>query len=129
MGFQQLLLILLGTIVVIIAIVIGINLFATSAVETNRDQLISDLNYLSADAQAYYKKQTEYGGGGQSFTGWEFPEYFKNYEAGKIKAKIKKKGNEVKITATGTEIGMDGKKIVKIEVKVKPTSITIKIKN
>ena len=128
MGYQHLLLILLGTIVVIIAIVIGMNLFTTSAVETNRDQLISDLNTLSADAQIYYKKQAEYGGGNKSFTGWEIPDFYKNYESGKIKAKIKSKGNEVKITAIGTEIGRNGKK-VKIEAKVKPTSITIKIKN
>ena len=128
MGHQQLLLILLGTIVVIIAIVIGLNLFTSSAVETNRDQLISDLNYLSADAQLYYKKQAEYGGGNESFNGWEIPDFYKNYESGKIKAKIKSGGNEVKITATGTEIGRNGKK-VKVEAIVKPTSIKIKIKN
>ena len=128
MGQQQLLLIALGIIVVGIAVAVGMNQFSTSAVEANRDRLISDLNFLSVVAQAYYKKPASYGGGGQSFTGWEFPDYFKNYESGKIKAKIKKGGNEVKIIATGTEIGVDGKK-VKIEAKVKPTSITIKIKN
>jgi hypothetical protein len=128
MGHQQLLLILLGTIVVIIAIVIGLTLFTTSAVETNRDQLISDLNYLSADAQSYYKKQAEYGGGDGNFSGWEITDFYKNYESGKIKAKIKSGGNEVKITANGTEIGRNGKK-VKVVAIVKPTSIEIKIKN
>ena len=128
MGYQQLLLILLGTIVVIVAIVIGLTLFTTSAVETNRDQLISDLNTLSADAQLYYKKQVEYGGGDGNFTGWEITDFYKNYESGKIKAKIKSGGNEVKITANGTEIGRNGKK-VKVEAIVKPTSIEIKIKN
>jgi len=58
----------------------------------------------------------------------EFPEYFKNYEAGKIKVVIIKNGNEVKILATGTEKGRDGKK-VKVDAKVKPTSFTIEIKN
>ena len=129
MGQQQLLLIVLGTIVVGIAVAVGMNQFSSSSVEANRDQLISDLNFLSIVAQAYYKKPASYGGGGNSYTGWEFPEYFKNYEAGKIKVKIKKKGNEVKITAAGTEIGMDGKKVVKVEIKVKPTGIKIKIKN
>ena len=129
MGQQQLLLIVLGTIVVGIAVAVGMNQFSSSSVEANRDQLISDLNFLSVVAQAYYKKPASYGGGGNSYTGWEFPDYFKNYESGKIKAKIKKKGNEVKITATGTEIGMDGKKVVKVEIKVKPTGIKIKIKN
>ncbi len=128
MGQQQLLLIALGIIVVGIAVVVGINQFSTSAAEANRDQLISDLNFLSVVAQAYYKKPASYGGGGLSFTGWEFPEYFKNYEAGKIKVVIIKNGNEVKIMATGTEKGRDGKK-VKVDAKVKPTSFTIEIKN
>jgi len=128
MGRQQLLLIMLGTIVVIIAIVIGITLFSTSAVESNREQLISDLNYLSADAQTYYKKQAEYGGGNESFVGWDIPDFYKNYEGGKIKAEIESNGNQVEITAIGTEIGMNGKK-VKIKAKVKPTSFKIEIKN
>ena len=91
MGQQQLLLIVLGTIVVGIAVAVGMNQFSSSSVEANRDQLISDLNFLSVVAQAYYKKPASYGGGGQSCAGWEFPEYFKNYEAGKIKAKINKR--------------------------------------
>ena len=112
-----------------IAVAVGMNQFSTSAAEANRDQLILDLNFLSVAAQSYYKKQASYGGGGQSFTGLELPEYFKDYEIGKIKAKIKKKGNEVIIKATGTKIGMDGKKVVLIEAEVKATSFKIKIKN
>ena len=129
MGQQQLYLLVLAIILVGIAVVVGMDQFSTSVAEANRDQLISDLNFLSVVAQGYFKKPASYGGGDQSFTGWEFPEYFKDYESGKIKAKIKKKGNEVTIKATGTEIGRDGKKVVKIEAKVKATSFKIKIKN
>ena len=129
MSQQQLLLIALGIILVGISIAVGMNQFSSSAVEANQDRLISDLNFLSVVAQAYYKMPASYGGGGQSFTGWEFPEYFKNYESGKIKANISLRGDVIKITATGTEIGMDGKKKVEIELKVKPTIIKIKINN
>jgi ribosomal protein L24 len=38
-----------------------------------------------------------------------------------------KKGDEVKLTSTGTKIGKKGK-LLKVEAKVKPTSIEIKIK-
>jgi len=128
-GQQQLYLLVLAIILVGIAVAVGMNRFSTSAAEANRDQLILDLNFLSVAAQSYYKKQASYGGGGQSFTGWELPEYFKDYEIGKIRIKIKKRRNEVTIKATGTEIGRDGKKVVNIEAKVKATSFKIKIKN
>ena len=128
MGQQQLLLILLGTIVVGIAVIVGINLFSASVTDTNRDQLVSDLTSLGSIAQAYYKKPVEYGGGNRSFKGWEIPDFYKNYEGGKIKVVFIKNGNEVKITATGTEKGRDGKK-VKIRANVNSTSFTIKIIN
>ena len=128
MGQQQLLLIVLGTIVVGIAVIVGINLFSASVTDTNRDQLVSDLTSLGSIAQAYYKKPVELGGGNRSFKGWKIPDSYKNYEGGKIKVVFIKNGNEVKITATGTEKGRDGKK-VKIRANVNSTSFTIKIIN
>ena len=35
--------------------------------------MIIDLNYLASDAQAYYKKTQTYGGGDQSFMGYDIP--------------------------------------------------------
>ncbi len=67
MGHQQLLLIMLGTIVVICAIAIGINLLSASAPDINRDHVISVLTTLSSDVHAYYKKQINFGGGGGSY--------------------------------------------------------------
>ncbi|NNJ53464.1 MAG: hypothetical protein HKP17_09850, partial [Ignavibacteriaceae bacterium] len=49
--------IVLSAIVVALAVAAGITIFQSSAVEANRDQVISDLMGLSTDAQAYYKKQ------------------------------------------------------------------------
>jgi len=88
---QQLLLIALGTVAVGIAVVVGINLFSTSATESNRDQIISVLTALGSDAQAYYKKEKLYVGGGGTFSGWEIPESFKKHKNRKkyIKAKVK----------------------------------------
>jgi len=119
----------LGVIVVGIAVAVEINLFSASATETNRDELVSALTSLSAMAQEYYQKPAMLGGGNKKFKGWKIPKFYKNFESGKIKAKVNKKGNEVTITATGTAIGNDGKKKVKIEAKVKSTSFKIKILN
>lgn len=67
MGQQQLLLIVLGIIIVGIAIAVGVNMFQQSAVDTNRQAVISDLANLAAKAQRYYRTPHELGGGAQTF--------------------------------------------------------------
>ena len=67
MGQQQLLLIVLGIIIVGIAIAVGVNMFQQSAVDTNRQSMISDLTNLAAKAQRYYRTPQELGGGAQNF--------------------------------------------------------------
>jgi Tfp pilus assembly protein PilE len=67
MGQQQLLLIVLGVIIVGIAIAVGISMFKSNAVTSNRDQVINDLNNLAAKAQQYFRKPATMAGGGQSF--------------------------------------------------------------
>ena len=71
MGQQQLLLIVLGIIIVGIAIAVGVNMFQQSAVDTNRQSMISDLTNLAAKAQRYYRTPQELGGGAQDFNGFE----------------------------------------------------------
>ena len=129
MGHQQLLLIILVIVVVLAAIVIGINLFNSNSVESNRDQIISNLVTLSADAQAYYKKQTQYGGGAGSYEGWTIPDYFSKYESGKIKVKIKQKGTKVVLIGTGIEKGKNGNRKVRIKATVTQSGTTIDITN
>jgi len=81
MGQQQLLLIVLGVIIVGIAVVVGINVFTASSVNSNRDAVIADLTTLASMAQQYYRKPIAMGGGGQSFdastgsngTAWAIP--------------------------------------------------------
>jgi Tfp pilus assembly protein PilE len=67
MGQQQLLLIVLGIIIVGIAIAVGVNMFQQSAVDSNRQNVISDLTNLAAKAQRFYRTPTELGGGAQNF--------------------------------------------------------------
>ena len=71
MGQQQLLLIVLGVIIVGIAIAVGISMFKSNAMSSNRDQVINDLNNLAAKAQQFYRKPTAMAGGGQTFTGFK----------------------------------------------------------
>lgn len=67
MGQQQLLLIVLGIIIVGIAIAVGVNMFQASAVDSNRQNVISDLTNLAAKAQRFYRTPQELGGGAQNF--------------------------------------------------------------
>lgn len=68
MGQQQLLLIILATIIVGIAVAGGVVLFRTQAVNAARDAVALDLEDLAARAHAYYRKPRNMGGGQSSFT-------------------------------------------------------------
>ena len=114
MGQQQLLLIVLGVIVVGIAVALGLSATTSYAVSSNRDMLITDMVNLSNMAMAYYRKPKLLGGGGHSFDGWEMPDYYKKYENGKIKFTNQANKNRIRFVGQGTEIGNDGKNVVKI---------------
>ncbi|MGD8428492.1 MAG: hypothetical protein PVH63_12745 [Balneolaceae bacterium] len=72
MGQQQLLLVILVTIIVGIATVVAINTFSSAADSANMDAVRQDLASIAASAQGYYMKPTMLGGGGKDFTGMTF---------------------------------------------------------
>ena len=67
MGQQQLLIIILGTIIVGIAVAFGITMFIDSSVSANRDAVCNDLISLAARAQEFYRRPASLNGGGNSF--------------------------------------------------------------
>ena len=69
MGQQQLLLIVLGTIIVGVAVVVGINMFTTGAINAERDALLQDVNNIASTAAAYWRKPAALGGGARDFSG------------------------------------------------------------
>src|SRR5215470_10767108 len=71
MGQQQLLLIILGVIIVGIAIAVGISMFSSSSVQSNKDAIVNDLNNLAADAYQYKIRPTTMGGGGGTYGGYK----------------------------------------------------------
>jgi len=68
MGQQQLLLVILVTIIVGIATVVAINTFSAAADSANLDAVRQDVATIAASAQGFYMKPTMLGGGGQDFT-------------------------------------------------------------
>lgn len=69
MGQQQLLLIILGVIIVGIAIAVGISMFSSSSIQSNKDAIINDMNNLAANAYQFRIRPTTMGGGGGTYTG------------------------------------------------------------
>lgn len=67
MGQQQLLLIILVTILVGIATVVAINVFTEAQEQSNQEAIILDMTSAVPDARAYLKKPVMLGGGGGSF--------------------------------------------------------------
>jgi len=72
MGQQQLLLVILVTIIVGIATVVAINTFSSAADSANLDAVRQDVASIAASAQGYYMKPDMLGGGGQNFADMTF---------------------------------------------------------
>lgn len=72
MGQQQLLLVILVTIIVGIATVVAINTFSSAADSANVDSARQDVLSIAAAAQQFYMKPTALEGGGQSFSNIDF---------------------------------------------------------
>ncbi len=134
MGQQQLLLIVLGVIIVGIAVVVGINVFTASAIEANRNAVMSDLTNLASMAQQHYRKPVAMAGGGNTFDGsgstpkgtkWSIPTQLVTTANGTYSATVK--AQSVVLVGEGTE--KNGKSVVKVTMTVTPTSFSSKVDN
>jgi hypothetical protein len=72
MGQQQLLLLILASIIVGVAVLIGVNMFQENAAQANMDGVTQDCLTIAARAQAWYRRPAQMGGGGQAWTGIDF---------------------------------------------------------
>ncbi len=72
MGQQQLLLVILVTIIVGIATVVAINTFGAAADQANIDAVNNDIAALASAAQGYYMRPGMLGGGGRTFDDLSF---------------------------------------------------------
>lgn len=82
MGQQQLILIVLCTIIVGVAIAVGLVIFAGDSTLANRDNLMSDVTIIISNARAYYIRPGNLGGGNNSFIGYTIPLRISSTEAG-----------------------------------------------
>jgi hypothetical protein len=78
MGNQQIIILVLGTIIVAVALAVGITTFRAYHVQSVGDQVQETLLTIVAEARTYYEKPTALGGGGGSFLGYRMPGYLQN---------------------------------------------------
>jgi hypothetical protein len=114
-GQQQLLLIVLAMIIVGIAVVFSITLFRQRAIDSKRDLLINECGNLAMDAMKYYKKPSNFGGGGNTFAGWMIPEILTTTATGEFSVTIFK--DSVLIFGTGNDV-VNGTDSVKVQISV-----------
>ena len=73
MGTQQLLISILAILVVGIAIVVGIFLFAHASAASNKDAIVNDLMNIGQYAYRYKLRPEPLGGGGRKYDGFVLP--------------------------------------------------------
>ena len=120
MGQQQLLLIILGVIIVGIAIAVGISMFSSGSVQSNRDGIINDMNNLAANAYQYRIRPTTMGGGGGSYTNYVIPTKLQSNENGNYTSSV----TAAAITFTGTSGQGYGTCVAVLDSTGKLTSFT-----
>ncbi len=117
MGQQQLLLIILGVIIVGIAIAVGLSMFSSQSISSNKDAITNDLNNLFANAYQFRIRPASMGGGGGLYTGYAIPTALASNENGAFTATVA----DPNVTFTGTsgagygtvtvKIGSDGRPV------------------
>ena len=129
MAQQQVLLIILGTIIIGVALAIGVTLFTDNSVSANRDAVTSDLVALASRAQMYYRRPKTVGGGGRAFTGLTISDLTtKTTNAYGTYAVTSVSPNSVVLDGVGIETASDGRK-VSVTMTVFPESTYVVANN
>lgn len=126
MGQQQLLLIVLGIIVVGVAVMLGINVFRQNAIDQKRNSVTNECINLASMAMSYFRKPKSYGGGENSFYGWDVPPELRQTATGSFRASVY--DDSVVIIGTGNEV-TTGNDSVKVQTSVYPNSYLTRIIN
>jgi hypothetical protein len=117
-GSQQLLLIILGTVVMGVMVLVGIGLFIDHASATNRDAVASDLVHAASVAQAYQRRPVILGGGGGSFAGFDLRTAINSNMNGTYAIFGAPTDSVLVIEGIGVQPGYDANSPVKVSIRV-----------
>jgi hypothetical protein len=127
MGRQQFILIIFSLIVVGIIVYSGFVMMHNSNVNSNREQLITNLYDIGLTAQDYFKKSAAKNEGDGSYLGWKLPDQFCNSAAGSFDVSIKDK--RIDINAIGSQTGKNNKTSIHVTGRVDNNGIRIIVVN
>lgn len=129
MGQQQLLLIVLGIIIVGVAVVFGITLFRSNAIDSKRDLMVNECINLSALAQQHYRRPVALGGGSNAFDGsngnaaWSIPAQLQHTASGDYQI-TSITANQVVIKGNGNEVA-NGVDQVQVTITITPDAYQV----
>jgi hypothetical protein len=120
MGQQQLLLLILSSIVVSMTTYAGVRLFEIHNQEQNRDRLQMELMHIYNMATEYKMKPKSFAGGGGSYSGFELPVAYATEPD--VSYWIGPSDQTLEMFASGSVIGSDGVNPVRMTL-ISPSAI------
>lgn len=131
MGMQQILLIILSSIIVSISIIGAIGLFQLREQKANRAAIIQDMHEMAIKAIAYYKTPANLGGGDGNWNPTEFYTWsgypispdrrFIETENGRIQVREHGNGGLI-VEGWGIELGYDEENVIRAQLILSGTS-------
>lgn len=106
-------------ILIVVMTIIGIGIayalwvFAHRNIQTQRDQIFSDLHHIAADAHQFRHRPSSLGGGGGSFTGYRVPDRFRR--TGFASYDTVREGSEFLLSIRATSVQSLGEIIAEID--------------
>lgn len=95
------LLVILGVIIVGIAIAVGILLFSSGSVSSNKEAMINDLSNIASHAYQYKLRLGSMGGGGGRYSGYIIPSKLSSNEDGTFTTSVQPQS--ITFTATSAQ--------------------------
>jgi len=128
MGSHQIMLVILVVVLVGVSIALALFLFRMHSVNTNRQLVINDLNFLGSEAIRYWRTPANMGGGAHNITNKDQAqlEFFLHWSgntnqtaSGTYSIQANDDGT-IDITGIGTELGRDNRNPVRAVMRVVP---------
>ena len=123
MGQQQLLLTVLGVVIIGISIRVGFRAVDAQYMQQSRDQLISHMQVVYANAEAFATRTKNQGGGAGTYTGFRLPKNMSQLISGTFTATVSGT-TSLTIVGTGKIKGNNGKSVVSVTCKITKRKIT-----
>jgi len=126
MGYQQILMIVIGVIIIGLSTTVGLSMFNHEMTRLNRQAVISDMNIFAGVANAYYKAPASYGGGDREWNvdqmgmwfGFNYDEQNNSITNDNGVYVFSASGDVLTIIGTGTSVGNDGSQNVQATLQL-----------